>query len=230
MATRLLDAVLRWWDADTSPTTRRSIYDNPDTAEAYLIEAGIITVADFSAAIDRPAKSAALIGAIIDFALHGAPPSRRPVTARSMATLLGEPALTGEHLLAMTRAAHLIGAHRDGLMLAICSHPAADDDALTAALWNTGREHAALVAARTGSLLPAAVGWFRTHRIARRPGTGFPTAEEHHQIGELAAEWTTWAAGDGARTAFLTHHWSDFTTIDELFAVGAALVAAPSGP
>ena len=226
MATRLLDAILRWRHSNPSPADSRIIYDNPDTPEAYLIEAGIADMYDFSAATARATKSPALLGEIINFALHGSFFNFEETSAY-MLTLMGEPALGGEHLLAITRAMCGRARHSDGLMLTICAHPAADVSVLTAALWNAGRGTAALVAAHTGSLLPAAVGWFRTHQVGH-PGYGYPTADECHQIGELVASWTTWCAGDGARTAFLAHHWSDFTTDDELFAVGAALAAAPA--
>ena len=228
MGARLRGAILAWRRANTSPATRRDIYDNPATPEAHLIGAGIINMLDFAAATARPTKSPALLGVIIDFALHGSYLDFEETKA-AMLTLLSEPGLTGAHLLSMTRSMRGRALRSNDLLFGICGHGLADVDVITAALWNTNPATTTLVATHTGTLLPAAIGWFRVNRVTAT-GYGYPVADWHRQITELTAEWTTWASDDPARTAFLTHRWSDFATTDEMFAAGAALAAAPAGP
>lgn len=212
--------------ADTPQDRRdRAAFDDPSTPEQYLMRCGLREPADFTAAMSRPTKSPAMLSVLIGFV--GADRLERDQGRAAILSLLGEAELDHDGLQHLARIANSYGLNSGGVLRAICCHRTASTTILIGALWNAGNDAAADVATRTGTLMPAVIAWVRT----RQHGTGCysqPTIADREQIAATRQRWTTWAAGNQARVAYLTHSWRSFTNEDTMLEVGHALTAAPN--
>jgi len=194
----------------------------------------IRTADDLREALACPNKSSATLTKIIDFAYHprnvGYVPNALDANGdASLVALLGEPALTGANLLSMARVVDSwssFGNHRD-LQTAICGHPLADDNIRTAVLWNAGPDVLHDVATRTRCLLPAVIGWLRREILYGDGSSLLPEPDQRRQLDATLAWWESWSAGNPERRTFLLTSWPMFTTEDDMFAAGLAMLAGP---
>jgi len=206
------------------PSPRRAVYDDPATGEDYLVAHGIRNMLDMGAAMARPHKGASLLGVIIDFAIDGGYLDFDNIDV-VLTSLLAEPELRLWDLLAMTRSMRGRVRTSPALLATICSHPLADEAVFVGALWNAKPDVARAVAERTGSLLPAAIGWVRRSRE-----NGYASPNQLARVSETAARWGDLTEGDPGLVSFIITSAHAFTDESELFAVGRALVAAPGAP
>jgi len=224
--------VWRYWRDSRTPA---EIYADPATPEPHLLRAGIRCGADLGVVLARPGKSAALVLAAVCYVttvtLHLGDAARAyaGVVDDPRATLLDlidEPELGTDALLEMTKALRS-GCHAPAyfsLLCAVVSHPRAGVRVWMAALWSAPSWAVARAASATGRLEVAAVDFYQRERYSG------PHLDDARlvQVASLVGRWSTWAAADPARAAFLCASSCDFTDEAALFAVGEALTSAPA--
>jgi len=185
---------------------------------------------DLIAAVALPTKSAELLESMIKFTaedlFHGV--LHVAETNAILLALLDEPELTRAHLRAIAMTYNLFGRGSSlrPLTTAICGHALADPEILTVALWNADPAVLRDVTATAPTILPAAICWVR----ARWPGVKFASDDQHQLVAATAYRWERWADLGAGRAAFLRSSSPAFACEDDMFAAGAAILAAATGP
>lgn len=144
--------------------------------------------------------------------------------------LLSEPALSDDHLHALTVLVRRRG-YRLATLAAICSHPLTSAYTIAISLWGGDGPTARAVSLATKTLLPAATWWVHDE-LSRGEAPGWlqngPHPEQQRRITATAARWDAASAGNPTLRAFITASSVDFTSEEEMFAVGTALAAEPT--
>ena len=196
---------------------------------------GIDDQESLDAAMNRPDKSPALIGTILEALDDLVGLGIIANCWAQLTALLAEPALTTHALPLLAELARERGAP-DGLLTAICAHPLTGAGTVIETLWNAPIDVARGAGLATGTLLPAATQWVRAgnpveRRIpAQKLYQWYVTVAQRAQISALAQEWTTATAGDPGLRSFLITASFAFTDEHEMFAAGRAVTAAPTWP
>ena len=144
--------------------------------------------------------------------------------------LLAEPALGDTHLHALTVLVRRRG-YALATLAAICAHPATSAYTTAISLWSSNAATARQVALTTGTLLPAATWWVHDE-LARGEIGGYrdngPHPDQQRRITATHTRWAERTAGNPALRAFIQASFGAFTSEEEMFAVGTALIAAPA--
>ena len=219
----------RPWHRPDDQRTDIEIFADPTTPESYVLNQNLLSSGRFAAVMARADKSSALLGHIIDaVVVYGQ--VGLPVTADMLLPLLSEPALSEQDLQGMSELAAQIGsAHR--LRAGICAHARVHPRTVIDVVWQAPARVSADISAATGTLLPAATDWVK--RELGRAGLGheslwYVSADQYNKIMATVRRWESWARRNTGRWAFLSANSFAFTDEDEMFAAGAAVLAAPS--
>jgi len=148
-----------------------------------------------------------------------------------VALLLADPTLDAEHLYQLV-VTGLLNRRDDGLepaRIALCSHPAMADSALTYVLWKAPTPTLVAVARATSRLVPNAIDWGR-RKHERQNGRAFLplTGKRRRRIFTTVARWEELADGDRTLRAFVSTGSFLFTDQVTMFAAGRAITAAPA--
>jgi len=204
--------------------------NEPDAPQSDLPERGISDEGDFNVAMAQTHKSVELLTDIVDFVV-ATNHLDWDTSTRALASLLDEPELQPAHLLAMTRL--LPGRERVGakLLTAVCQHRLARADTLLEALWHAPQDVARTLAGSTRHLTIAAIAWERRHAAPAPNLYRAASTSAAVKIRATTSRWEDWADNDPARVTWLLNSSFEFAAEDEatMFAVGAALLAAPHG-
>lgn len=206
----------------------RAAGGNPNTATDYRLSRDLTTRGQpaLQAALRHRRKGPALIGTILDAVFHtigvGFDEGQD-----ALVSLLAEPALTLPQLRDLIWGA--------GVQLgwdtvaAACGHALAGEELIVTALWNAPEHVAAAVGRSSGSLLPGATKWVSRQPASNGQLRGVGT-ECRDRIAATVQRWEHRCAGVPQLRAFVAAASFGFTDEDSMFAAGAAIIAAPTGP